>query len=195
VAGLGNPGREYAFTRHNIGFIVVDELARRFSLDGWRKKSGAEQGLLRTHDVLLVKPQTFMNSSGAPLRVIASWHKVQPASLLVVVDDLDLPFGKLRMRRGGSSGGHNGLKSIIALFGEDFPRLRIGIGRGREGEAIDRVLGTFSENERAALPKVVGAAADGVERWLAQDVEVAINFVNAWSLAPQERIEGKNAED
>ena len=104
MAGLGNPGREYAFTRHNVGFIVVDELARRFSLDGWRKKTGAEQGLVRTRDVLLVKPQTYMNSSGAPLRVIASWHKVPPPNLLVVVDDLDLPFGKLRMRRGGSSG-------------------------------------------------------------------------------------------
>jgi PTH1 family peptidyl-tRNA hydrolase len=186
VAGLGNPGREYAFTRHNIGFIVVDELARRFALDGWRKRSGAEQGFVRTRELLLVKPQTYMNASGAPLRVIASWHKVQPPNLLVVVDDLDLPFGKLRMRRSGGSGGHNGLKSIIALFGEDFPRLRVGIGRGHEGQAIDRVLGSFSESEGADLPKVIGAAADGVERWLTQDVELAISFVNAWSLAPPE---------
>lgn len=137
---------------------------------------------MREREVLLVKPQSYMNASGAPLRVIASWHKVRPEHLLVVVDDLDLPFGKMRMRRSGSSGGHNGLKSIIALFGEEFPRLRIGIGRGHEGEAIDRVLGTFSGEERALLPSLVGAAADGVERWLAEDVEAAIQFVNAWAL-------------
>lgn len=124
-----------------------------------------------------------MNASGSPLRIIASWYRVPPERMLVVVDDLDQPFGKLRMRRNGGSGGHNGLKSIIALFGEDFPRLRVGIGRGREADAIDRVLGSFSEAERAELDTIVAAAADGVERWLTEGPDPAIQFVNAWSPA------------
>jgi PTH1 family peptidyl-tRNA hydrolase len=159
----------------------VDELARRFALAGWRAKDGAAQGLLRERELLLTKPQTFMNSSGSPLRIIASWYKVPPERMLVVSDDLDLPFGKLRMRRSGGSGGHNGLKSIIALFGEDFPRLRIGIGRDHEGEAIDRVLGKFSEMERAELPAIVGAGADSVERWLDDGIDAAMQFANAWT--------------
>ena len=168
-------------TRHNIGFVVVDELARRFALEGWRKKDGAAQGLVRDRNVLLVKPQTYMNSSGSPLRLIASWYRVSPERMLVVSDDLDLPFGKLRMRRGGSSGGHNGLKSIIGLFGEDFPRIRIGIGRDSEHEAIGRVLGKFSDMERTALPSLVGAAADAVERWLDDGIDAAIQFANSWT--------------
>lgn len=162
--------------------MVVDEVARRFGLTSWRNRDGAEQGLLRERDLLLAKPQTFMNNSGSPLRIIASWYKVPPEQLLVISDDLDLPFGKLRARRSGSSGGHNGLKSIITYFGEEFPRLRIGIGRDHDGEAIDRVLGKFSEVERAALPAVVEAGADSVERWLDDGIEAAMQYANSWTL-------------
>jgi len=161
--------------------MVADELGRRFGLDSWRKKDGAEQGLLRERDLLLVKPQTFMNNSGSPLRIIALWYRVPPERMLVISDDLDLPFGKLRMRRSGGSGGHNGLRSIIEYFGDDFPRLRIGIGRDHEGEAIGRVLGKFSDVEQLALASIIGAAADSVERWLTDGVEAAMQYANSWT--------------
>jgi len=126
--------------------------------------------------VVLVKPLTYMNESGGPLGSVATWWKTGPADMLVISDDLDLPFGRLRMRIGGSSGGHNGLKSIIARLGSGFPRLRIGIGRGRD--TIDYVLGDFSVPEERALPAVVAACADAVELWLAGDVARAIESVN-----------------
>jgi len=137
---------------------------------------------LRERGVLLVKPQTYMNNSGSPLRLIASWYKIPPERLLVISDDLDLPFGKLRMRRSGSSGGHNGLKSIIACFGEEFPRLRIGIGREAGAEAIDHVLGKFSETERHVLSAIITASADAVERWLSDGLDAAIRYANSWTL-------------
>jgi PTH1 family peptidyl-tRNA hydrolase len=130
--------------------------------------------------VILAEPQTFMNVSGEPTQRIAAWHKVPAAGMLVVVDDLDLPFGKLRMRERGGSGGHNGLKSLIAHFGEDFPRLRIGIGRDPNGEAIDRVLGTFSIDERSRLPPLIDACVHGIRLWLDSDSVTAINFVNSY---------------
>lgn len=157
-------------------------MARRFALTSWRNRDGAEQGLLRERNLLLVKPQAFMNNSGSPLRIVASWYKVPPERMLVISDDLDLPFGKLRMRRSGSSGGHNGLKSIITYFGEDFPRLRIGIGRDHEGEAVDRVLGKFSEVEQRALPSIIEASADSLERWLSDGIEAAMQYANSWTL-------------
>ena len=123
-----------------------------------------------------------MNASGEPTQRIAAWHKVPPERILVVVDDLDLPFGKLRMRERGSSGGHNGLKSLIAHFGENFARLRIGIGRDARGEAIDRVLGSFSNEEEARLPDIVAAAVHGIELWLDGPAVTAINFVNGTSI-------------
>ncbi len=137
---------------------------------------------MRERGVLLVKPQTYMNNSGSPLRLIASWYKIPPERLLVISDDLDLPFGKLRMRRSGSSGGHNGLKSIIACFGEEFPRLRIGIGREAGAEAIDHVLGKFSETERHVLSAIIAASADAVERWLSDGLDAAIRYANSWTL-------------
>jgi len=124
-----------------------------------------------------------MNVSGEPTQRVAAWHKVEPERILVIVDDLDLPFGKLRMRLKGSSGGHNGLKSLIAHFGEAFPRLRVGIGRGPTGEAIDRVLGTFSSAEEAQLPAVVDACVHGTRLWLDESATAAVNFVNSFSLA------------
>lgn len=162
--------------------MVVDELGRRMGVDRWRTRDNARQALIRERGALLVEPLSFMNASGPPALVIAKWHKVPPERILVVVDDLDLPFGKMRMRLRGSSGGHNGLKSLIALLGEDFPRLRIGIGRGRDGTAaIGRVLGRFSDDEEPLLEKVVAAAADGTERWLDEPAALAMQWINAWS--------------
>jgi PTH1 family peptidyl-tRNA hydrolase len=125
-----------------------------------------------------------MNLSGEPAEKVASWYKIPPSDMLVVVDELDLPFGKLRMRERGSAGGHNGLKSIIEYFGPDFPRLRIGIGRDASGDAIDRVLAPFTPDEEARLAPVIDAAVHGVELWLEQPAVKAISFVNGWSPEP-----------
>jgi len=179
VAGLGNPGSRYERTRHNVGFRVIDEVARRIGAGTFKKKDGAEQAHVAASALVLVKPLSFMNDSGLPLARIAAWWKTLPHDLLVVSDDLDLPFGRLRMRGSGGSGGHNGLKSVIAQFGEDFPRLRVGIGRGRS-DTIDYVLANFSGEEERELETVVAIAADGVERWLARDTTGAIQLVNAW---------------
>jgi PTH1 family peptidyl-tRNA hydrolase len=180
VAGLGNPGRKYEWTRHNLGFRVVDEVARRFDVSRWRNKDGAQQAHVAAQSVVLLKPQSYMNESGRPIGRIAGWWKASPHDVLIVVDDLDLPFGRLRMRESGGSGGHNGLKSIIEYLGEDFPRLRIGIGRGGEDDAIDRVLSTFTPDEERRLAPILDVAAKGVLLWLERGAIDAINYVNAW---------------
>jgi PTH1 family peptidyl-tRNA hydrolase len=162
-----------------VGFIVVDELARKWGVRDWHKKGEARYALDRSHDAILVEPQSYMNLSGRPVQSIATFYKVPPQRILVVVDDLDLPFGTLRMRADGSSGGHNGLKSLIEVFGQDFPRLRIGIGRGHDPDAVDRVLGNFSESESKELPSIVERAVEGVETWLTAGVTAAMNRVNA----------------
>ena len=181
VVGLGNPGSRYAGTRHNAGFMVVDELARRWGIGprDWHKKGEALYALDREHSAILVKPQSYMNLSGRPVLSLATFYKVPPERILIVVDDLDLPFGTLRMRASGSSGGHNGLKSLIEVLGAAFPRLRIGIGRGHDPDAIDRVLGDFSESELKELPSIVDRATTGVDLWLTRGVTQAMNSVNA----------------
>jgi PTH1 family peptidyl-tRNA hydrolase len=179
VAGLGNPGPSYERTRHNAGFRVVDELARRMGVERWKTKDGALQAHVAARSVLLVEPQSYMNESGYPLMKIARWWKTEPSDLLVISDDLDLPFGKLRMRESGGSGGHNGLKSVIEHFGEGFPRLRFGIGRGAS-DTIDYVLANFSGDEERLLETLISVAADGVERWLTRDLREAVQFVNSW---------------
>jgi peptidyl-tRNA hydrolase, PTH1 family len=121
-----------------------------------------------------------MNLSGSPVRLIASWYRTPPEGVLVISDDMDLPFGKLRMRPFGGHGGHNGLRSVIATIGDGFPRIRVGLGRP-EFESVDHVLSQFREEERHVLPEIVAAAADGVERWLDDGTEAAMQFVNTWA--------------
>lgn len=180
VVGLGNPGSRYALTRHNAGFIVVDTLAERWGVSDWPRKGQARYALDRSRNVILVKPQSYMNLSGPPVLGLATFYKVPPPRILVIVDDLDLPFGALRMRAEGGSGGHNGLKSLIEVLGQGFPRLRIGIGRSHDDpDAIDRVLGEFSEAELRELPAIVDRAILGVETWLTEGVTQAMNRVNA----------------
>lgn len=188
VIGLGNPGRNYANTRHNLGFMVVDELARRAGDTTARKRFRSEvvDGRLPEGRVILVKPQTYMNESGHAVREALNWYRVDPEEMLVIVDDLDLPYGQMRIRQSGSAGGHNGLKSIIAQTGtQAFPRLRIGIGRGpQKGKA--HVLSNFAPSEREHLPAVVGAAADAVELWMREGAIAAMNDVNGRpSLIPE----------
>jgi len=179
IVGLGNPGPKYALTRHNAGFIVLDTLAARWGVYDWQKRFDARYALDRSRHAVLIEPQSYMNLSGRPVQAFATFYKVAPPHILVVVDDLDLPLGTLRMRAEGSSGGHNGLKSLIDVFGTGFPRLRVGIGRGHSPDAIDRVLTAFTESERAVLDAVVDRAIAGTEMWLAQGVMQAMNVVNA----------------
>ena len=182
MAGLGNPGPSYERTRHNAGFRVLDEVARRLGVERWKSRSEALQAHVAARSVVLVKPQSYMNDSGRPVAGIAGWWKTAPPDVLVVSDDLDLPFGRLRMRANGGSGGHNGLKSIIEYLGESFPRLRLGIGRGRS-DTIDYVLSNFSVEEERTLPLLIDVAADGVLRWLEKrDPLDAIQYVNGWRL-------------
>lgn len=159
--------------------MAVDALAARWGVSDWQRKGEARIAIDRSRAAVLVEPQSYMNLSGRPVQGVATFYKVRPDRILIVVDELDLPFGTLRMRAGGSSGGHNGLKSLIEVFGTGFPRLRIGIGREHEADAIDRVLGEFSAEERAALPAIIDRAIAGIETWHSQGVTAAMNLVNA----------------
>lgn len=188
ICGLGNPGERYLLTRHNVGFRVVDLLADRWGLTGQgRLRDGAAQleaGLGQPAEkVLLVKPMRYMNRSGGPLRAALRQTEVDPsADLLVVADDIDLPLGRLRARRAGSAGGHNGLRDVIAGLGtEEFARLRVGIGRA--GDAVDHVLSTFRPGERDLATEAVATAADACELWLAEGIEAVMNRYNGVDLA------------
>ena len=149
-------------------------------MTSWRKKDQAHQALLRERNVLLVKPTSFMNLSGVPLRLIASWYRTPPERILVISDDMDLPLGRLRMRASGGHGGHNGLRSIIGTIGDRFARLRVGVGRPEDGDSIDYVLGAFPVAQRETLARVIVAAADGAERWLVEGTERALPSVNSF---------------
>ncbi len=180
VVGLGNPGREYAETRHNLGFMVVDELARRLTASERRIRfrSDLVEAFDEGQKVVLLKPRTYMNLSGSAVREAINWYKTPLDDLLVVVDDIDLPFGSIRLRAKGGSGGHNGLKSIIAELGlETFSRMRIGIGRG-PGHATRQVLSRFTSDEERVLPAVLGAAEDCVLEWERQGIISAMNRCN-----------------
>ncbi len=163
--------------------MLVDELARRYGVTAWKKKDGAQQAVDAAHDLVFVKPVTFMNLSGTPVRLISSWYRTPPEGVLVASDDMDLPFGKLRMRPFGGHGGHNGLRSVIATIGENFPRIRIGVGRP-EFDSVDHVLGPFNEDERRLLPAIVAAGADGADLWVREGIEAAMRFVNTWAPQP-----------
>lgn len=182
VAGLGNPGRQYAENRHNAGFMAVDYLARThgFAFTKMMHHGLVAQGSISGQRVVLVKPQTFMNDSGACVGPIVKFYKAPLDDLLVVYDELDLPFEQLRMRPSGSAGGHNGMKSIIQRAGgQDFPRIRFGIGRppGRQAPR-DFVLDDFSREEAALLPDLFARIDTGVRLWIQEGVDRAMNFVN-----------------
>ncbi len=180
IVGLGNPGREYTGTRHNVGFMVVDELARRLAVTGFRRRFRSElgEGKLDGEKVVLVRPQTYMNLSGGAVREVVNWYHSPSDHILVVLDDLDLPFGSLRLRATGSAGGHNGLSSVIEQLGSNqIPRLKIGIGRGRL-PATAHVLARFTPEEQRELPDLVGRAADAVELWVQEGIVAAMNRFN-----------------
>jgi PTH1 family peptidyl-tRNA hydrolase len=188
VCGLGNPGDRYRLTRHNVGYRVVDLLADRWEVSKGRVREGAATIEVARDEpvgqVLLVKPLRFMNRSGAPVRAAVRNANADPATdLLVVADDVDLPLGKIRLRSGGSAGGHNGLRDVIEALGTDqFARLRVGIGRN--GETVDHVLSTFGRDEEGLADEAIATAADAVERWLAEGTEAAMNAFNGLDLGP-----------
>lgn len=185
VIGLGNPGGQYAETRHNIGWMVLDRLADRAGRSGRGRQRDASESIQLRHrglDLVLAKPLTFMNDSGIAVRKLLARERVPLVDLLVVADDFALPFGKLRFREGGSHGGHNGLRSIIGeLETEKFSRLRIGIGEPGRG-AVDHVLSRFAADETARLPILLDAAADAVEAWAREGTSRAANRFNAFEL-------------
>lgn len=181
IAGLGNPGRKHRENRHNIGFMAVDQLADAFhiSLSRTQNKAVVGSGHIAGKPVIMAKPQTYMNRSGDSLGPLAAYYRIEPRRLLVIYDDLDLPLGTLRLREGGGSGGHNGMKSIIQHVGNDFPRLRLGIGRppGRMPPAA-YVLQDFGDDEIAIVREVLGYVKEAVETYLAEGIEVAMSRHN-----------------
>ncbi|MEZ4665394.1 MAG: aminoacyl-tRNA hydrolase [Thermomicrobiales bacterium] len=181
IVGLGNPGNQYAGTRHNIGFMVVDKLASEFGAGTpkARFKSLVTEVTIGSEKVVLLKPQTYMNLSGDAVRLMGSWYKLYADEILIVLDELDLPFGTLRLRERGSAGGHNGLSSVIQQLGtNEFPRLRVGIGRGRSS-ATAQVLSKFSSDEQQELPFVVADAAEAATLWVREGAVTAMNKINA----------------
>ena len=178
VAGLGNPGREYEQTRHNIGFLVVDRLAARFG-STWEKSSKWGAVSAKCEEVILVKPMAYMNRSGQPLGAIGQFYKIHPPEILLVLDDLALPLGRLRLRARGGAGGHNGLESILARFGtEEIPRLRIGIGAAPRDDSVDYVLSRFLDEEKALVAPTIDRATEAVKWAIDKGLVSAMNNFN-----------------
>jgi len=193
VAGLGNPGDRYRGTRHNVGFGVLDAIAARHGLRFETAPAEALQARWRRPDadVLLVKPLTFMNLSGQAVGELLRYFRIDPAEVLIVTDDVNLPIGRLRARPGGTEGGHNGLKSIAQHLGTiDYARLRIGVGRGDERRDLaDHVTARFEPDEQGAIDESIARAADAVEMWIGEGL---LNVMNAFN---REVKDGNEAKD
>ena len=180
IVGLGNPGKDYAKTRHNVGFMVLSHLRDRLSNAGERSRFRSQivEGTLNGEKVVLVAPQTYMNLSGHAVREVRSWFHAVDDDIIVVYDDMDLPFGTLRLRGSGSAGGHNGMTSIVEQLGtSDLPRLKVGIGRPRGG-SVGHVLSRFGPEEEKSLPDLIERAAGAVLLWMDQGLITAMNEVN-----------------
>src|SRR5574340_885653 len=197
VVGLGNPGADYVLTRHNAGFWFVDALARAHggSFSHERKFSGEICRLnIAGHDVRLLKPDTFMNRSGQAVQALAAYLKLPPEAILVAHDDLDLPVGTVRLKQGGGHGGHNGLRDVIDRLGENFVRLRFGIGRPAIGEeVIDYVLHRASEEEESKIMEAVSATLAELPRILAGQMEKAMHELHSRGVVPRARRSDKSA--
>ncbi len=181
LAGLGNPGKQYERTRHNIGFMVADEIAGRLQGSGTLRRFDAEimERTTSLGRVIMLKPQTFMNLSANAVAPALRWYRVSHDHFLVIYDDLDLPFGRIRLRPSGSSGGHNGVESIVKSLGTDrFPRLRLGIGRSDHSSTVGYVLSRFTRDEEKELKEVVSRAADAALVWHFQGIDAAMNEFN-----------------
>lgn len=181
IAGLGNPGRQYSYTRHNIGFITVERVAEKcgITFGTSRFDALAGDGTVSGRKVLLVKPQTYMNLSGNAIAPIVDYYKINLANLLVIYDDIDIPLGTIRIRPSGSAGTHNGMRSVISSLGsDDFPRIRIGMGQERKGDLVDFVIGKISAEEEGALRTSVDNAAEAALCFIESGIERAMNLYN-----------------
>jgi len=182
IVGLGNPGAEYAKTRHNVGFMLVDALAERLGEDTWRERYDALvlETRIGAEKVLLVKPITYMNESGRAVGPLMSWYKLEPEDLIVAHDDMDIPVGTVRIRKKGSAGGHNGIKSILAHLGDEhFARVRIGIGRPLPGwTVIHHVLAPFPAEDVPKVREALDYLIPAVECMVTEDVDMAMNRFN-----------------
>ena len=191
IVGLGNPGREYRDTRHNVGFRVVDEIARRYQLSWGMAPSQVPDAFVvkrfGVEPLLLAKPLTFMNRSGEAVAALAHYYDIDTADMLVVVDEAALPFSRLRARARGSAGGHNGLKSVIERLGTtEFPRLRLGVGRGdARRDLADHVLAKFEDDERADLESFITRAADAAELFAVEGIDTVMNTYNPETTGPE----------
>ena len=189
IVGLGNPGAQYKGTRHNVGFAVLDELARRASVEFESAPADALMARWRRTDepVLLVKPLTYMNLSGQAVGEMSRYFKIEPVDLLIVVDEVQLPLGKLRARARGSAGGHNGLKSVIAHLGDNYGRLRLGVGRGdSRRDLADHVLARFDQDEAADAERMISRAADAAETFITSGIAAVMNQFNGGDPATTE---------
>lgn len=183
IAGLGNPGKEYEYTRHNAGFLCLDLLCNKYNFKTDRVKYQAltAQVNINGHNCLVMRPQTFMNLSGNAIGEAASFYKIPPENVIVFYDDISIPMGTLRIRRKGSAGGHNGIKSIIASLGSDnFPRLKIGVGERADPDSDlkDHVLGKFSKEDLETMKKTMSRAVDAVDYILDGKPDEAMNKYN-----------------
>ncbi|WP_027625385.1 aminoacyl-tRNA hydrolase [Clostridium lundense] len=182
IVGLGNPGKEYEHTRHNIGFDAVDVISHKYNIDINRVKFKGMygEGNIDGQKVILLKPLTYMNLSGESVREIVNFYKINSKNVIVIYDDVDLEIGRLRIRVKGSSGGHNGIKSIIYQLGtEEFVRLRLGVGKA-ERDMVSHVLGKFSKEDRDSIEKVLNSAAEATSTIIDQSPEVAMNKFNSF---------------
>ncbi|MBT8368170.1 MAG: aminoacyl-tRNA hydrolase [Deltaproteobacteria bacterium] len=186
VVGLGNPGNEYRNTRHNIGFMVADKIVLDFKISLNKKKfdSVFGRGFIKNVEVLLAKPMAFMNRSGPPVQKLARYYRIQCRDLLVIHDDIDLAFGRLKIKEKGGHGGHNGVRSLMDAFGaDDFIRLRIGVGRSAAEDSVTgHVLGKFSPQQSQTLARIISKARDAVVTVLGQGTKVGMNLFNGKDL-------------
>ncbi len=198
IAGLGNPGKRYAQTRHNMGFITVDQLAEKHDIkvDKLKFKALVGEGRIAGQKVLLVKPQTYMNLSGESLREVMHFYKLEPEQLIVIYDDIDLEAGALRIRKFGSAGTHNGMRSVVYQLQSDrFPRIRIGIGGSGERQLADFVTGGFSKEEVPVLEEAVTKAVGALECILGDGIDKAMNQYNTKKKSPKQEKKDEKKED
>ena len=180
LVGLGNPGTEYALTRHNVGFMAVDEIVRRYSFDGWSKKFKGEvcTGTIEGEKVLALKPHTYMNLSGEAVLSVASFYKIPPEKIYVFHDDMDLPVGRIKVKQGRGSGGHNGLKSIDTHLGQNYHRIRIGVDKpAMREQVVSWVLSKFTPNDKQTLDELIEKISNHIPLLLTKDANTFMNKV------------------
>lgn len=192
IAGLGNPGKKYENTRHNMGFMAIDVLAEKndIRVNKLKFKALTGEGRIAGDKVLLIKPQTYMNLSGEPIRMAMEYYRIEPEQLIVIYDDIDIPIGSVRLRKKGSAGTHNGMRNILYhIQSENFPRIRVGIGSGKKEDMIDYVIGQVSKSDGEVLKAAVEKAADSAACIIEKGIEKAMNEYNVRPSKAREQAE------